>query len=1324
MKRKIITIVVCGLLLMSGIVMIQKNIDVKAEAGGGNGNEVGINVTYIHSVAETLSYIVKNINYPKGRSYGTPGEGVAAQYIESWMNQTGLYNVHKEDITYGFNETGSPIAIDKKVEELSEALNINHTNISKSEFYISPRYELSLHPLNLIPLTNNFSHDNLKIKKRPIRYALNYVVAACIDVLKWKVDHGIINDFDTFANFMLEETAEYFNFSWDDMINDPLNTTTTNNTQYDDYFNDSMQPTESNFLYIEQDPNFNPNPALDLVPPNCIKQRFPDPESSVRLFWPYIVLLVQSYVWTIRHPNCHGLILYDFNSNTHNHPDYQGFARPVIFINGILGNETMNHTNDPNYVAHYWINQSWETNVSSYNVIGQINGTNPDKTVIVDCLYDGVRNQAAADSAIGIGIILAIGKEMQYLNDTYHIKPKYTVKFVAFGGEESGMLGAKSFDWRHANENITTLIDLNQLGFNQTGPSKLTLGITTNNLTANTTLKTITNDTNYIQRMNGTTNFTITCKPGGDDSDDAPFAQAVLKDRRHNCTTIGFLKDTTWTLHHRDGNNHTEGDVMKYYNYTDVSATASMIWNVTKYYALNPNCSISNVSMTTFDSPNDGDTLNDSIRTNFTIHSIMPNDRVRVEMDLGHIVGGFSTCHLDAWDTEYIMTNGSLNISHTFTIPDNVSDGSYSVNFKVYNSTGRINRIINGLLGNYYNATTGSSGWCHLYHPLGYTKIGFSQQSVQNRITGSVFTANENARADNITAYINQCQNPGPYKCMLYQIDNGQYDLIGTTTQNWVSLPREGQLQTTYWWAAFNFTGIKPLLTKGKQYVITCWGQNTTAKIVYDTSGDSTTARYENLTYGTPPNPANFNQEPRYYSIYCSYTPDVTPPRIINVYHSPDTVGFGYNVTIKANVTDDKSGVNYVKAQITSPNSPSSSMNYTMTHLTGNTYQYVFTNTWCLGQYDYTIWTMDNETNINSSSGHHFHVSVNATISIATLKDSYTGNQYINITDPPNPPDNLTLTSRGLTWNTYYNASSGDNILESYQAPVNYQDNNGSWTPINDSLYQLPSNHPAYTYGYRVGNNRGLFGAFFKPNIQNDWPVAFTYNQSNNPTTFVVRSKLVGVGYVDPQNNWAYQYLQNAQSSQGQTNGNAVTYPGVFTGTDVTWSYGNTELKEAIMMSNATKTALQNHPPHQYGLNDASSYLVFITKLDRQSLNLYNSSGLLTGNITISDTGVDFKDALGVFRCGLPLGDAYELNNVSIRQKLTYRILQYNGNTYLLSGLKLSDLNAMSFPVVIDPTLTVYSTSSDGYIYNSNSNYNTAQSARQAPLMVPGRSFP
>jgi hypothetical protein len=132
---------------------------------------------------------------------------------------------------------------------------------------------------------------------------------------------------------------------------------------------------------------------------------------------------------------------------------------------------------------------------------------------------------------------------------------------------------------------------------------------------------------------------------------------------------------------------------------------------------------------------------------------------------------------------------------------------------------------------------------------------------------------------------------------------------------------------------------------------------------------------------------------------------------------------------------------------------------------------------------------------------------------------------------------------------------------------------------------------------------------------------------------------------------------------------------------------------------------------------------VFITKLEHQNLNIYNRSGLLEGNITISNDGVDFKDAVGRFACGLPLGEAYELNNESMRERLTYRIVHLNGNTYLLSGLKVSGLTAMTFPVVIDPTLTVYSTASDGYLYNSSTNYNTVRTASTGTINSSGTTF-
>jgi hypothetical protein len=934
-----------------------------------------------------------------------------------------------------------------------------------------------------------------------------------------------------------------------------------------------------------------------------------------------------------------------------------------------------------------------------YNVYGNltISKSPENANVIVSNRYDGMWGQTPGDSGVGTAICLGMAKFFKE-ND---IPRKYNMTFLFTTGEEYGFLGAKYFRDLHPDFNIKDWFIFEQSGFNQEDCALCAHVCGLNDDTNAVITRAIFNDTQYWSRT-GYKNITDTVENPGSEQ-----GQITTSSRSTFC--IVKDQDNRWDTWHRTGNNFQNGDCIANTDRNDVNLTTEMDWNLLKYFCVNPNCWFDNISFTAFDSPNDGDTLNDSIRTNFTIHSVLPSDKVRVELNLSYEVDGIGVWVPNAGYTDYLLTSRSQNESYIFTIPDSVTDGYYNLSFNLYNSTGRINKIVYGSSGTYYNDTTDASGWVHLYHPLGYPDVGHSIQSVSDKICGSIFTANENGRADNITAFINKdLMSPGPYTCMLYRASDEA--LIGTTTSDWVPLPRDGNFSSSSGWAVFNFTGTKPMLEQGTQYVITCWGDSEYSRVYYNESGTNGTGRYDDHTYGTsPPNPADFTNNSRYYSIYCSYTPDITPPEITDVTASPHTVGFGYNVTITANVTDNGSDVNLVKVRIAEPGGQQT--NNTMTHISGNLYQYIFTHTWDVDQYNYSIWTQDNETNSNTSDTYHFHVSAEATISIATLKNSYSSTQYINITDPPNPPENLTVVSRGLTWNTYYNASSGNNILETYIGPVNYQQDNNTWMPINNTFYQLAANHPAYVYGYRSGNNHGLYGVYFKSNAQNEWPVAFTYNRSDDPTVHVIRSKLVGVGYVDPQSKWAYQYLQNVQSSQGQTNDNSITFEDVFTGTDVTWSYGNIGLKEEITMSNATKTVLQNHPPSQYGLNDASSYLVFITKLDYQNLNLYNNSGLLDGNVTISDNGVDFKDFLGQFKCALPLGEAYELNNESARQKLTYRIIHLNGNTYLLSGLKLSDLNAMIFPVVIDPTLTVYSTSSDGYIYKSGSVYSTVQSA-------------
>jgi parallel beta-helix repeat protein len=580
---------------------------------------------------------------------------------------------------------------------------------------------------------------------------------------------------------------------------------------------------------------------------------------------------------------------------------------------------------------------------------------------------------------------------------------------------------------------------------------------------------------------------------------------------------------------------------------------------------------------------------------------------------------------------------------------------------------------------------------------IGSVYQGSNYQSIENHIEGTNFEMSYKANAEYMGAYLQPDPGTSPLtKCMIYEADN--FTLVGTTEEKTLDAGEEA-------WVIYQFSDPKPCLQPDTEYTLVCWS-NESCNIAYNTTPNQY-GRSKSLSYGTPPPAITWDQSQlRIYSIYCSYS---TVPDIRSTTATPSLIGFGFNTTIIADISHYEDPLESVNISITYPDT--NTKNFTMTQRDNSTFHYLFNDSWVVGNYVYAIWVKDIFGVTTASKGHSFNVSAQATISIATLKDTYGYNWYINITDPPNPLENLTLVGRGLTWDKFYNATSGCNILEVSPSPINYQEDNGTWTSINDSLSQLPSNHPAYNYGYRVGNERGLFGVYFKPNTQSNWPVAFTYNKSDDPITYVVRSKLVGVGYVDPMSDWAYQYLQSAQSSQGQFTGNTARYQNIFTGTNVTWSYSNTELKEEITMTNATKTVLQNHPPHQYGLHDASSYLVFITKLDHQDLNLYNNSGLLTGNVTISNVGVDFRDALGYFKCALPLGEAYELNNGSVRQRLTFRIIQYNGETYLLSGLKMSDLTAMTFPVVIDPTLSVNSLSNDGYIYSSSTNYNTAWSA-------------
>lgn len=271
-------------------------------------------------------------------------------------------------------------------------------------------------------------------------------------------------------------------------------------------------------------------------------------------------------------PQWKGVIGYDLINETYNMGANKRIF-PYIYINKTVGMEILKDLD--NATIDFYINQSYNDSVVSYNVIGQLNGTDPTKTVIVDCLYDSWWCQGTADAAIGMAMVLGVAK---YFKD-HNITPKYNMKFIGFGGEEVGIRGARYYSDTHADEDILYVIDLNQICFRQEGP-KLTLYTICNKLSFLNEIWKIVKKTDYKEITKDD------IKPlwmrRGAPSDDAPFA------KRPGCKTVCFLKGVYWILHHRDGQKHQEGDVLKYFYWDDVNATGEIVLNVVKHLAIDP----------------------------------------------------------------------------------------------------------------------------------------------------------------------------------------------------------------------------------------------------------------------------------------------------------------------------------------------------------------------------------------------------------------------------------------------------------------------------------------------------------------------------------------------------------------------------------------------------------------------------------------------------------------------------------------------------------------------------------------------------------------
>jgi len=536
-----------------------------------------LDYSFIRNMTENLSKIITlnqsgKFLYPKGRAFGTPGEWFAAQMIEENMTNFGLY-VSNETIE-NINFSGNPLQgnLTTKLEVLYKKVKIvNVANTGEDEppveCFICPRWNWTILE-SIIPgydynehlLTCNFSYENLEVRPRQNSSWFDKFISNISNTL---LAHAPFYDFPSLLGFLVHELETYYNFSFEDAI--------SGNTSSLNWYNNSVINQE--FVFIDIDPAFNPDKSP------VWRKNF-----SVFTHLGSMLMLarniIEMLVWSIRYPGCEGLILYDFNNDTYDMNLRKYMPLPTIYINRTNGEAIMN--NITNFRITYCLNQRYNESVKSSNVIGQINGTKPE-TFIVCSLYDSWWTQGTADSAIGMSIVLGIAK--CFAEHHINLSGRETVKFIAFGGEEYGFIGARYYEAKHHDEHIKTVIDVNQVGFRQPRP-RLTLNIITNKLPLKHALEEIIGRTEYVERTGNTSNITTWYTLTGAPSNDRPFAINrslihPLKHHPYNTETVCFLKDFMWVLHHRDGMNHTEGDVMKYYDPVDVNATAEMILNVT-----------------------------------------------------------------------------------------------------------------------------------------------------------------------------------------------------------------------------------------------------------------------------------------------------------------------------------------------------------------------------------------------------------------------------------------------------------------------------------------------------------------------------------------------------------------------------------------------------------------------------------------------------------------------------------------------------------------------------------------------------------------------
>jgi hypothetical protein len=145
---------------------------------------------------------------------------------------------------------------------------------------------------------------------------------------------------------------------------------------------------------------------------------------------------------------------------------YWNLRIPAGFVDYDSGLWIRNREADLNVSAQMKIEAAVGTG-PHYNVIGKLAGNEyPDKFVIVSGHYDTVMTDGFCDNGAGTAGVIELARIFSEANATGLLRPKYTILFILFTGEELDLVGSINYIVKHGSQmgSIAAVINLDCIG--------------------------------------------------------------------------------------------------------------------------------------------------------------------------------------------------------------------------------------------------------------------------------------------------------------------------------------------------------------------------------------------------------------------------------------------------------------------------------------------------------------------------------------------------------------------------------------------------------------------------------------------------------------------------------------------------------------------------------------------------------------------------------------------------------------------------------------------------------------------------------------------